>query len=245
MENNPIRLSDPDGMSVTYNPDGSVTYDNIGTADATNFALGLQAYQDKVKNNNSKPDQQRPKESWWARAWRRFKKWANTPVGGLNCGNCGLTEQQANQLSKNMQTFAAWTVMIQGHMEMLNSLSAPETAVSSTVETTVQEVSTADIESYAVANQIYSGQRGINPEIVNEYVSQMENGTFNASKGAGGFIYEGKTILTDGNHRINAAIKFGLKTGDFKYVRELIKNGNWTRANPAKYGYKIYNLPVK
>lgn len=65
------------------------------------------------------------------------------------------------------------------------------------------------------------------------------------AKGGAGFFYKGKTILSDGNHRMVAAIKYGLETGEFKYVQAIIKNGNFQNANPANYGYKVFSLPVK
>lgn len=95
---------------------------------------------------------------------------------------------------------------------------------------------------------IKSGQKtlsGESAEIIERYLNQMKNGTFNTENGAAGFINQGKTILTDGNHRMNAAIQYALETGDRKFIDALIKNGNFTIANPANYGIKIYNLPTK
>ena len=101
------------------------------------------------------------------------------------------------------------------------------------------------VKNFAKKNGIYSGQRGIRKEIISHYLKQMRNGTFDASKGAGGFIHNGKRILTDGNHRMNAAIRYGFETGNFRYVERLINNGNFRNANPASYGIKTYNLPTK
>lgn len=117
---------------------------------------------------------------------------------------------------------------------------------------TAQEVATKEgalqskILDYAKDNGIYSGQKNLNSKsIVENYLTQMKEGAFNTEKGAAGFIDKGKTIITDGNHRMNAAIQYTLEMGDNKFVRSLIQNGNFTNANPAQYGVKVYNLPTK
>lgn len=104
----------------------------------------------------------------------------------------------------------------------------------------------SQVLDYAKENGIYSGQKNLNSNsIVEKYKTQMQEGTFNTEQGAAGFIDKGKTIITDGNHRMNAAIQHTLETGDNKFVQPLIQNGNFTQANPAQYGVKVYNLPVK
>jgi RHS repeat-associated protein len=95
---------------------------------------------------------------------------------------------------------------------------------------------------------IKSGQKALSGEsvkIIEGYLAQMKNGTFNTQHGAAGFINEGKYILTDGNHRINAAIQYALETGDRKFIDVLIKNGNFQSRNPALYGIDVYKLPTK
>ncbi len=102
------------------------------------------------------------------------------------------------------------------------------------------------IRKFARDLKIFSGQKSLrNSSIVDNYFAQMKNGTFNYSNGAAGFLHNGKTILTDGNHRMNAAIRYAIQTGDNSFINTLIKNGNFTKANPADYGIKIYNLPIK
>ena len=59
-----------------------------------------------------------------------------------------------------------------------------------------------------------------------------------------GFIHNGKIILTDGNHRMNAALKYADETGNSKYVEDIINKGNFQKANPSNYGYKTYQLPT-
>ncbi|HWK02413.1 MAG TPA: RHS repeat-associated core domain-containing protein [Puia sp.] len=95
---------------------------------------------------------------------------------------------------------------------------------------------------------IKSGQKSLSTEsadLIETYLNQMRNGAFNSENGAAGFINRGQTILTDGNHRMNAAIKYALETGDKKYINALIKNGNFSVADPAAYGIKVYQLPTK
>lgn len=72
----------------------------------------------------------------------------------------------------------------------------------------------------------------------------MKKGTYNSEKGGAGYFHEGKTIITDGNHRMNAAIKYANETGETKYIDDLIKNGNFHEANPKNYIHKIYKLPT-
>ncbi|WP_394354151.1 RHS repeat-associated core domain-containing protein [Chryseobacterium antibioticum] len=100
------------------------------------------------------------------------------------------------------------------------------------------------ISAEAEANGILSTQRGINPAKVAEYFEQMSNGTYKPTGGAG-YIHEGKYILTDGNHRMNAAIRHGIESGNFKYIEEIINKGNFIRRNPLIDNYKVYKLPVK
>jgi hypothetical protein len=72
-----------------------------------------------------------------------------------------------------------------------------------------------------------SAQKSLSDEsadLVENYLNQMKNGMFNTENGAAGFKYQGQTILTDGNHRMNAAIKYALETGDKKFIDALINN---------------------
>lgn len=102
----------------------------------------------------------------------------------------------------------------------------------------------AEISAEAEANGIKSAQKGINQDIVAKDFEQMSNGTYEPTGGAG-YKYEGMHIIVDGNHRMNAAIKYGIKTENFEYVEQLINKGNFPRLNPSDYGIKIYKLPTK
>ena len=91
---------------------------------------------------------------------------------------------------------------------------------------------------------IKSGQKGINPEIVENYYQQMINKTYKATGGAG-FEHNGKFVLTDGNHKMVAALRYGIKTGNYSYAEAVVNMGRFSSANPASYGVKVYKLPVK
>lgn len=105
---------------------------------------------------------------------------------------------------------------------------------------------TSLISQIAKLRNIFSGQQNLkNFEIVEDYLNQMRNNSFDASTGGAGYVYEGRTIMTDGNHKMNAAIKYFIETGDDKFINSIIKNGNFNNANPASYGIKTYNFAVK
>ena len=89
---------------------------------------------------------------------------------------------------------------------------------------------------------IKSGQTGVNPEIVEAYYQQMVTNSYEAT-GGGGFQHAGKFILTEGNHRMIAALRYGIETGNFTYAETIINSGRFTVANPSEYGVKIYNYP--
>jgi len=57
---------------------------------------------------------------------------------------------------------------------------------------------------------IKSGQKGINPEIVEQYYQQMVNQTYKTAGGAG-FQHKEMFILTDGNHKMIAALRYGIE----------------------------------
>lgn len=70
------------------------------------------------------------------------------------------------------------------------------------------------------------------------------NGTY-VPQGGAGYKHGGKVILTDGNHKMNAAIQYGIKTGNFKHVETIINKGNFINRNPLIDNYKVYKLPTK
>jgi RHS repeat-associated protein len=108
------------------------------------------------------------------------------------------------------------------------------------------EMATQDqVAGFAKENNFFSGQKTLGDKsIVEGYLNKMNEGTFDAKSGAAGFEYKGKTIFTDGNHRMNAAIQFKLNTGSSQYIYSLKINGNFTQANPSQYGYKTFSFPT-
>lgn len=73
-------------------------------------------------------------------------------------------------------------------------------------------------------------------------------GGFDAAKHAreiGGFVNEGKYIVTSGNHRVAASVAHGMKTGDYSILETLIRGGGWTSGNPINYGYLNQAFPIK
>ncbi|MBP1221735.1 hypothetical protein [Flavobacterium sp. 1355] len=91
---------------------------------------------------------------------------------------------------------------------------------------------------------IKSGQTGVNQEIVEMYYQQMVDKSYKAV-GGGGFQFNGKFILTEGNHKMIAALRYGIETGNFTYAETIVNSGRFTVANPAQYGVKTFKLPVK
>nr|WP_321450320.1 RHS repeat-associated core domain-containing protein [uncultured Carboxylicivirga sp.] len=91
-------------------------------------------------------------------------------------------------------------------------------------------------------NGIYGTQKGLNSDIADNYLDQMKSGTFDESKAIGGFKSDGKYYIGDGHHRMNAAYRYYLETGDSYYVNHLIRTGRWTPSHPSNYGLKVYKL---
>ncbi|MEG0928751.1 RHS repeat-associated core domain-containing protein [Chryseobacterium sp.] len=87
--------------------------------------------------------------------------------------------------------------------------------------------------------------KGINPEIAAKYLQEMGNKSFTKFRGVGGFEHEGILYFNEGNHRMNAAIQYKIKTGDYKYMDALMKNAKFDKANPLQYHQRVYKFPVK
>ncbi|MFM2394764.1 MAG: hypothetical protein RLZZ546_2746 [Bacteroidota bacterium] len=98
----------------------------------------------------------------------------------------------------------------------------------------------ASISELASDANINSGQGHIYANRVKEYFDLMSNNSFDAlkhSKEIGGFIHNGKYIVTWGNHRVVASLAYGMKTNDFSILTTLMNGGGFKIGNPADYGY--------
>ena len=107
-----------------------------------------------------------------------------------------------------------------------------------------EEISASRVAKVAETQGFKSLNSGIDPAIVSEYFEQMLSGKFNKHIGVAGFKWEGEFFFNDGNHRMNAAIRYMLKTGDYKYMDILMENAKFDNLNPINYG-KVYKFPVK
>ncbi len=87
--------------------------------------------------------------------------------------------------------------------------------------------------------------KGINPEIVAKYLQQMETNSFTEFRGVAGYKHEGILYFNEGNHKMNAAIQYKIKTGDYKYMDLLMKYSKFDEANPLQYHQRVYKFPVK
>jgi len=98
-----------------------------------------------------------------------------------------------------------------------------------------------EISNYAEENGFYSlSDADILPKVMDKYYKQMESGTFNIEKGGAGYIYKNKYYFEDGHHKMNAAIKYFLNTGNDTYIKAIIKKGNFGEGNPYNYRTKVY-----
>ncbi|NIF03888.1 RHS repeat-associated core domain-containing protein [Chryseobacterium sp. Tr-659] len=103
----------------------------------------------------------------------------------------------------------------------------------------------AKIAAEASEQGFKSINKGINPEIVAKYLQEMENNSFTKFRGVGGYEHEGIRYFNEGNHRMNAAIQYKIKTGDYKYMDALMKHSKFDKLNPLQYHQKVYKFPVK
>ena len=91
------------------------------------------------------------------------------------------------------------------------------------------------VESLAEASNIKSMQSGLRSEqIVGEILDQMKSPDgFNSSKySIGGYYSESTDYISEGNHRMAAALEYQVQTGISKYVKEFLNTGSWTNKTP-------------
>lgn len=98
------------------------------------------------------------------------------------------------------------------------------------------------VQDTATSFGIYSSQTGVNPEIVDEYYKQMANGTFDPQKSRiNVYMDDQRWVINDGNHRMNAAIKYYLNTNNDYYIKTLFDNAH---IDKSIFTSPIYKLPV-
>ncbi|WP_131726161.1 hypothetical protein [Chryseobacterium sp. Leaf405] len=103
------------------------------------------------------------------------------------------------------------------------------------------------IANFAKKAGIYSEQKSLSKNakvIIEGYYQQMKSGTF-SKRGAGYITTDGKKVLMDGNHSMNAAIRYAIETGDIKYIQTILKGNFKTNVEAGHYGLPIRNLPTK
>lgn len=109
--------------------------------------------------------------------------------------------------------------------------------------TEVGILSQKGVPAYIKSTQIGLGK----PETVDIYKQQMKDGTFPLTPGKGiiaGYTdSKGMYYVSDGNHRMVAAVEFYNETGSSKYIETLIKNGSWTY--DANYTGLAKPLPMR
>ncbi|SHH36260.1 RHS repeat-associated core domain-containing protein [Chryseobacterium oranimense] len=103
------------------------------------------------------------------------------------------------------------------------------------------------IANFAKKAGIYSGQKSLSKNseaIIEASYKLMKAGKFN-KQGAGFITTDGKIILTEGNHSMNAAIRYAIETGNVRYIKTIL-SGNFTRnVNAKEYGIPIRNFLTK
>lgn len=244
--NNPIRYNDPDGKCP--NCATAAVGAGAGAVFGGLFELGKQLWRDG-KVTSWKAVGGAVVQGAITGGAAGFTGGASLLTTAAVTGTANVVGGTANRAIQGQQTtlkdvgvdFAVGGILGAGAQAFKQSVSK---FLSSNVGSTIS----SKVGDFAKELGIKSGQKslsGESSEIVKGFLGQMKNGTFNTKNGAAGFINKGQIILTDGNHRMNAAIQYALETGDKKYIDALIKNGNFTQADPSKYGIKVYNLPTK
>ncbi|MCE4067134.1 hypothetical protein LXM63_18685 [Chryseobacterium gleum] len=104
------------------------------------------------------------------------------------------------------------------------------------------------IADFAEKAEIYSGGQPSlaknSEEIIEGYYRQMKDGIFK-KPGAGFTTLDGKTVLTEGNHSMNAAIRYAIETGDIKYIKIILKGVDKTKVDLKTYGIPIRKFHTK
>ncbi len=100
----------------------------------------------------------------------------------------------------------------------------------------------AKVEGLAESQNIKSLQSGLRSEgTVGEILDKMKSKDgFNVSDYTiGGYYSEGVYYISEGNHRMAAALEYQAETGSSKYVNEFLKTGSWDNRTPKSKTYKF------
>ncbi len=95
------------------------------------------------------------------------------------------------------------------------------------------------INSLARAEGIVATQQGTSSAKVSQYAAQMRNGTFDyAATGSriGAMQHDGKLFITEGHHRMKAAMQIAVQDGTMVPLNNLLLNGRIEILNPKNYG---------
>jgi|GEM_PF-5284402 len=98
------------------------------------------------------------------------------------------------------------------------------------------------MSNFAKKNNIYSTNiNGLNKGIVDKYYNQMLSNSFDSYSTAV-FLHGDRIIMSEGNHRMAAAIKYALKTGNTSIAEKILRTARVTPGNPVNHGLPINNL---
>lgn len=84
--------------------------------------------------------------------------------------------------------------------------------------------------------KIYSTQTDFNQEKIDKIFKDINSNKYDYFSDDGkiaGYFYKGKYYITEGHHRILAALKYWRKYNDYRPVDKMIKNGNFEEKNPV------------
>lgn len=237
--NNPIYYIDPDGMAPRYNWEehdkgNTGIYTDDKSQENVDFQTALEAHGlNTVKTPNNETDP--PKQSTLS----IFKQFL------LAIPVLGPTIESSDYIDEGNYA-AAFSSFGIGVLDLITLGTASKYSSTSNyvVKTSLvnSKTSYSIMSKFAKKNNLYSTNiKSLNKDIVDKYYKQMLNKSFNSYSTAI-FSYNDKIIISEGNHRISAAIKYGIETGDNTIIQKLINNARVTNGNPSDYGLQIKDL---
>ncbi|WP_205943772.1 RHS repeat-associated core domain-containing protein [Pedobacter aquae] len=170
-----------------------------------------------------------------------LKQWGKDVLfGGIAGGVVG----GATALFKNKPTNVWWgDDVASGRTRFSFNNTAKYTSTNTNYSITIEGIQrniTPDYISEALDNFGIQAQvkNPIYKSVVDDYLNQMNNGTFNLKSGAGGFINGNQALITDGHHKIIAATIKGMQTGNYGILNKILNNSNF-RQWSSSYGYNF------